>query len=136
MEGFGSNLELLGSATTRTDAAQGTLRYNGDGTGSIENFRTLTINHNATSTGQIPATESEGTCDLTYTVNSDRSFTQALTCTGTVLAGSGADGGRRRELRRGLRLRPPRSCLTLTLKDLDTLLTTCYYAHIHRRRRC
>jgi hypothetical protein len=69
------------------------LNYNGDGTGSLTEGEALSVNHDAAgmgvlATGAFPVSHSHVTCDLSYVVNPDRSFTQTLTnCTSTFLAG-------------------------------------------------
>lgn len=89
-DGFdtGNQLALIGPGTTATDAAQGTSHYNGDGTGTVTG-RLLTINHNATASGNKPVTQVDFTCTLTYAVHTDDTFTEMLTCTGSFIAGSG-----------------------------------------------
>ncbi len=78
-----------GSAGTafRTVTTGGITTYNGDGTGT---FSALVLNmFSPNIPGAFQAVSQSPTeCDLTYTVNPDRSFTQTLTnCSGTVLTG-------------------------------------------------
>jgi len=84
-----TTFQLLEDATTNTSTVQGIIRFNGDGTGSIVSFRSVVINHSTTADGDRPVSQTEGTCDLTYTVSPDNSFVQSHVCAGTVLAGSG-----------------------------------------------
>ena len=84
----GNELALQSGGATTTDAAQGTSHYNGDGTGTLTG-QLLTINHNMTANGAKPVTQVDVTCDLTYAVHADDTFTEMLTCTGLIIAGPG-----------------------------------------------
>lgn len=84
----GNELALQSAGSTATDAAQGTSHYNGDGTGTVIG-QLLSINHNGTGNGAKPVTQVDFTCDLTYTVHADDTFTEMLTCTGSFIAGGG-----------------------------------------------
>lgn len=81
--GFGPPpaLNLLSAGTTRGASIVGVLTYNGDGTGTSM-YTILQINNTAISVNQ-----SQTTCDITYAVNTDNSYTEQLSCSGTVLAG-------------------------------------------------
>jgi hypothetical protein len=81
-------LALLSNGSNATDAAQGTYHYNGDGTGTLT-ARLLFINPNLIAINEKPVTQVDVTCDLTYAVHADDTFTEMLTCTGTVIAGPG-----------------------------------------------
>ena len=86
---FNANNGVVSNGSTATDAAQGTVHYNGDGTGTLT-ARLLFINHNMTANGDRPVTQADVTCELTYTVHADDTFTELLTtCTALVIAGPG-----------------------------------------------
>ena len=87
VDGFGTNFELLGAGNSFTDAARGVRRYNGGGTGSIVDGHLLFVDHTATFTGAFPVTENTFTCNLTYAVSPDGSFTENASCSGTILSG-------------------------------------------------
>ena len=89
---FGGNFALQTGANSRTAALQGTLRYNGNGTGSAA-FRFLNIFPQFTAPGNLPINGGETTCQLNYTVNADGSFVQLFSnCSGVVEFGAGAPG--------------------------------------------
>lgn len=89
---FGENFVLQLGANSRTAALQGTLRYNGNGTGSAA-FRFLNIFPQFTAPGNLPINGGETTCQLNYTVNADGSFVQLFSnCSGVVEFGAGAPG--------------------------------------------
>jgi hypothetical protein len=78
-----------GGANSSIRSNEGTLAFNGDGTGSFDG-KTLTINPLATTPGATPISEGPFTCPLTYAVNDDGSFTTQLTCIapdGTTISG-------------------------------------------------
>jgi hypothetical protein len=83
------NFRLLSGAATFTFAQRQILNYNGDGTGSLTDGESLSITHDAVASGAFPVSHSDVTCDLSYVVNPDRSFTQTLSnCTSTFLPGN------------------------------------------------
>jgi len=94
--GFEDNLALSPGFTspfpiTFTDAAQGTLHYANDGTGSATFHQLLTAHTpSLLSSGSFPVIEVQFDCTLTYAVNPDRSYTEEMVCTGTPLAGTAA----------------------------------------------
>lgn len=77
-------LTLLSPGTTRGASIVGMITYNGDGTGTSIST-TLQVNNTA-----ISVSQSQSTCDITYAVNPDNSYTEQLTCSGTILAGPSA----------------------------------------------
>ncbi|MFQ5839124.1 MAG: hypothetical protein ACE5HK_00205 [Candidatus Methylomirabilales bacterium] len=83
-------LRLRGFAGRNTRVTQGIFRYNGDGTGSAT-ARSLLVIDNVGSPGSSPVRQNQFSCNLTYVVNPDRSFTQQLACAGTRLAGAFAE---------------------------------------------
>lgn len=87
--GFGEDFELLGGASVFSYSTQGIMHFNGDGTGSIYPLHFLAINTQP-SPGLIPVADGESNCDLTYSVNPDRSFIQQSTCSGRVIVGNSA----------------------------------------------
>jgi len=90
---FGTGNAVVSNGSTATDAAQGTVHYNGDGTGTLT-AQLLSINLNAIGNGATPVNQFDVTCELTYTVHADDTFTELLTtCTGSVIAGLGPAGG-------------------------------------------
>lgn len=93
--GFDTNneLALMSAGTIVTDTSQGTIHYNGDGTGSLTG-QLLQINHSQTAIGNKPVTQLNITCDLTYVVHPDDTFTDMLTtCTSLSIAGAGSNVG-------------------------------------------
>ncbi len=91
--GFAADLSLLTNAFSRTTVLAGTLSYNRDGTGSaVYRFNNMNF---ANSPAGIPAGSfavngGETTCTIdNIVVNSDRSFTQDLTCSGFSDIGGG-----------------------------------------------
>ena len=85
--GFGSppTFNLLSPGTTREASLAGMITYNGDGTGTLM-YTILQINNTFPSVIQ-----SQTTCNITsYTVNPDNSYTEDLTCSGTIDAGPSA----------------------------------------------
>jgi hypothetical protein len=89
---FGENFALQTGANSRTTTIQGTLRYNGNGTGSAA-FRFLSIFPGFTVIGNVPINGGETACELEYTVNADGSFVQLFSnCSGVVEFGAGAPG--------------------------------------------
>ncbi|MEE8607625.1 MAG: hypothetical protein V3S55_08475 [Nitrospiraceae bacterium] len=86
--GFGAANDLLSDGSTRETAIHGTRTYNGDGTGTVLNFPLNVFDNEAT--GETAASRSQTNCTLTYVVNPDLSFTENLTCAGTILSGPSA----------------------------------------------
>lgn len=87
--GFGADLQLLGPAVSQTASTELTITYNGDGTSTAVG-RVLNLTNGATATGNLPVSASEFTCTGTYQVDEDRSFTEVMSCSGSVLAGASA----------------------------------------------
>lgn len=86
---FDQNFTLLNVASPRTTGIQGTLRYNGDGTGSSA-IRFINIFLQNVIPGQIPLSGGETRCNLAYTVHSDGSFSQSFSdCETTTEFGAG-----------------------------------------------
>ncbi len=93
------------------------ITYNGDGTGTLIYTNLQIVNT------LISVTQSQTTCDITYTVNPDNSYTEDLKCSGTVLAGSSAGVtftitgiGRQGQIGRGGQ--------TLLITDIETNVET------------
>ena len=81
--GFNSNLQPLGSSVQQlTSTIEMVQTYNGDGTSSAR-AHALNIINNATAQNEL-----DFTCSGTYLVNDDRSFTEEMSCSGTILAGA------------------------------------------------
>ncbi len=75
------------SGVFRTRTKGGITTYNGDGTGTTSRL-VLNMFESNPFGPFVAVSQSSTECDLTYTVNPDRSFTQTLTnCSGTVLTG-------------------------------------------------
>ena len=89
--GFDANLALLGPGFIGSSTSAGTLTFNPDGTGMLNN-KTLNIGHAATGTGATPASQSQITCPFTYTYDSASGMIDASfgTCPGVTLTGPGA----------------------------------------------
>ena len=87
VDGFGTNFELLGAGNSFTDAARGVRRYNGGGTGSMVDGHLLLVGHTGISASSFPVTENTFTCNLTYAVSPDGSFTENASCSGMILSG-------------------------------------------------
>lgn len=87
MNGFGTNFQMMAAGNTFTDAARGVRRYNGGGQGSIVDGHLLLVDHTGTSVSSFPVAENTFTCNLTYAVNPDGSFTEIASCSGTILSG-------------------------------------------------
>jgi hypothetical protein len=87
LDGFAEDLHLLGDAGTQTWAAWATWNFDGTGGGTLQG-RGLNISHDATSTGDFPASEVVFRCSLNYSVNPDRSFAvNSPVCNGRILRG-------------------------------------------------
>ena len=69
-------LLLLQNARTKIRIRRGIYRYNGDGTGTVEKGRSISFATGSSNPGGSPIRQNESTCDLTYTVNPDYTFTQ------------------------------------------------------------
>ena len=86
--GFADDLSRLGSGFPALFFWQGTLSYAGDGTGEFIGQRLAILPPNS-GPGQFPVNFADPqTCDITYSVNPDRSFSQEMNCTLDVVAGS------------------------------------------------
>lgn len=88
--GFGADLSLVsGSGAPALFSFQGTMTYNGDGTGSFSGREQIN-RLGATGIGGFPVNAISVNCTaVTYTVSADGSFTQQMnTCTGTQLNGN------------------------------------------------
>jgi hypothetical protein len=90
-DGFTGDLRLASpqNGSFRAGAATGIRSYNGDGTGTVT---LVNVNTFAALDGGFPSTtaasQSETTCDILYNAAADGSFSESLTCTGTVIAGT------------------------------------------------
>ena len=87
--GFGADLARVAGGGFPFFTFQGTMTYNGDGTGSFSGRQQI-LRTGATNPGQFPVGVVTVNCTaVTYTVSADGSFTQQMnTCTGTALIGS------------------------------------------------
>lgn len=90
-EAFSDDAALRNRVAMReqTQVRHATVTFNGDGTGTETN-KNMTIRNNANADGQQAVQLRSGECNLTYTVNSDRSFTKTTACTNDKLAGYGS----------------------------------------------
>jgi hypothetical protein len=86
--GFGENLELLGDASIKVSVSEGIQTYNGDGTGSVI-FNSISIDPGRIFSGDVPFGIGEGTCDFTYEVNKDWSYTGDMVCSGNAQTSTG-----------------------------------------------
>ena len=133
VDGFGSfpTLNLLSDGTTRGASIVGIITYNGDGTGTSMSTN-LQINHTFPSVSQ-----SQATCDISYTVNPDNSYTEDLECSGMIDAGPSAGvpftlmgGGRQGQIGRGgktlLIIDTESNVETLILSESVTRLRICW----------
>jgi hypothetical protein len=89
-DGFGENFVVLGTfpAASFNIFTRSIVNYNGDGTGTVTDGESINLINDAAPVGSLPVGQSQFTCNLTYTVNADRSFTEAQSCNGTILSGS------------------------------------------------
>lgn len=83
------DLDLQGFASTNTFGVRGILRYDGNENVAVEDGSLVFILHGSgvTQPGSSPARHNLFTCNGTYDVNPDRSFTQQLNCISTRIAG-------------------------------------------------
>ena len=86
--GFGADLAFMSGGPFPFFTFQGTMTYNGDGTGNFSG-REQILRTGATNPGQFPVGVVTINCTaVTYTVSADGSFTQQMnTCSGTLLSG-------------------------------------------------
>ncbi len=83
--GFNAFLQPIGPAQQVTSTVEMVQTYNGDGTSNAVGRAFNTINNAARQS------EHEFTCAGTYQVNNDGSFSEDMTCSGTVLSGNNAN---------------------------------------------
>ena len=93
-DGFGADFEYLNPNSPhrgrfRTIATRGTRTYNGDGTGFAAVVALIVFDDDAP--GDIAVTQSTLNCNLNYSVDPDFSFTEMVSCNGTI--GTGPDAG-------------------------------------------
>jgi len=73
----------------QTQISHATVTFNGEGTGT-ETHTNMTIRNNANQENGQAVQLRSSECNLTYTLNSDRSFTKTTACTNDKLAGYGS----------------------------------------------
>jgi len=79
--GFNAALQPIGSVSQLTSTIEMVQTYNGDGTSSASAHAVNIIS------GGINQNELDFTCTGTYQVNADGSFSEDMSCTGSVIAG-------------------------------------------------
>jgi hypothetical protein len=79
--GFNALLQPIGPASQLTSTVEMVQTYNGDGTSSAVAHAMNVIN-NASNQNEL-----DFTCTGTYQVSADRSFSEDMSCSGTVIAG-------------------------------------------------
>ena len=80
--GFNASLQPLGPVQQLTSTIEMVQTYNADGTSSAT-AHALNIINNATAQNEL-----DFTCSGTYLVNDDRSFSEEMTCSGSIVAGA------------------------------------------------
>lgn len=90
-EAFSDDAELRNLVAMReqTQVRHATVTFDGDGTGTETNTN-MTIRNNRNDANQQAVQLRSSECSLTYTVNSDRSFTKTTACASEKLAGYGS----------------------------------------------
>jgi len=93
LDGFGADFKYLNTTPPhggkfRTFATRGTRTYNGDGTGSAAIVSLIVFDDDAP--GDVAVIQSSLNCNLTYSVNADLSFTEIVSCSGTINTGPDA----------------------------------------------
>ena len=91
-DGFGENLENLSTSHVRSSSLKGTWTFNGDGTGKLD-FVTSRIRGDRLNVGQTAFATFSGSCDATYQVNADRTFSVELSCSAETLKDQGNNIG-------------------------------------------
>jgi hypothetical protein len=79
--GFNALLQPIGPVSQLTSTVEMVQTYNGDGTSSAV-ARAMNVINNASNQNEL-----DFTCTGTYQVNSDGSFSEDMSCSGTVIAG-------------------------------------------------
>ncbi len=132
---FDENFQIEGGQF-RTVTTKGITTYNGDGTGTSSALvLNMFIPSPFISLGTVVSQSEIAECDLTYTVNPDRSFTQELAiCNGTILTGLNKD---KQFTLSGIKLQGQiarrRQILSYTNNDTNVVTLTLWDGRIFKR---